>query len=573
MQKLKRIVTCLLAVLLVAAVSIPARAATSEEVQRIRRKIASDYYVARRSTGMDSLKGYCGTQTSWQLYLIGVNKHLITNNGNGQYDYYRYMEYTTGGHKVKDYPVSRYSMEQALYAATDYGKRDAYNLLIGFQRTNTEAGAIYGHAVVIYAILDGMVYFTEGFSTSFGGVEGQAMVLTIPSFVRYYRDWTTYEGMIEFGKKDLSYNCEKHDADYYATANRSAELYTQPTATPEEHTQAELMRKIRKGERLYVTGVFTDAEGNHFCRVTDSGEVGYVAADALTLLEMRSISAEITRAEAPQRIAKGENASVRVTFTVPAGVTAELQVRDYAGVVLHSAPISGYYGKYDLRTSNLGLSQLEEGAYSIAVFATREHTLAEDGELIPMTQQETILEMLLSVGQTDAVPARIGAEESFSDGWNYYNDDWYYYKNGAPYMGWLCYQGVDYYLQEDGSVTTGWTEILGKLRFFTDTGVMRTGWLEYDGNLYYLMCNGVPVQGWRTIDGKLYYFNESGVMLRNQWLETDDGLYLLQMDGTALTDGWFDTTKGRLFFHPEGYVQAQQVKENGTVVIRPWVQE
>ena len=130
-----RFLTCLLAVVLLFAASVPVSAATEEEKQQIRRKISSHYYTTLSCTGNESLKGLCGTMTSWQLYLLGINKDLITNNGNDQYDWYCYKEYTSGGHKIRTYPAREYSMTEALYAATDYGTRDAYNLLVGFQWT------------------------------------------------------------------------------------------------------------------------------------------------------------------------------------------------------------------------------------------------------------------------------------------------------------------------------------------------------------------------------------------------------------------------------------------------------
>jgi hypothetical protein len=42
-------------------------------------------------------------------------------------------------------------------------------MVVGFQKTNTAAGSIYGHALVVHAILDGIVYFVECYDSAVGG--------------------------------------------------------------------------------------------------------------------------------------------------------------------------------------------------------------------------------------------------------------------------------------------------------------------------------------------------------------------------------------------------------------------
>lgn len=554
MKKVHKLLSCLLAVALLCVICVPAAAVSQEEEQQIRRRISSHYYTALASTGEETLKGLCGTQTSWQLYLLGINQYLVTNNGNEQYDYYASMKYTTGGYKVRTYPAREYTMTEALYAATDYGQRDAYNLLVGFQRTNTEAGAIYGHAVVIYAILDGMVYFTEGFSTSFGGVEGQAMVRSIPDFVRYYHDWTQFEGLIEFGKKDRAYTCVKHPADCYGAPVQDVELYSQPCADPASDSQIRLLRVIPAGERVHIIGVYEDSEGNLFYCVSDNGNEGFVPVAALTVQRMCWPGITVNSIEIPERIEKEQSTAIRVSTTLE-NCDAVLVLRDSDGIILDSKILSGGNDVFYAFQNETTLSQLEEGSYSLAVIAARDQMMVLNGELMPVLQEEMVEERYFCVGQEAEPSARSVSGNDVTDGWNYIDGQWFYYKDGAPHVGWLCDDSGDYYLQEDGSITTGWAEVLGKPRYFSETGVMRTGWLEDGSDTYYLMCNGVPAVGWREIDGSRYYFDENGRMLRNTWMETEKGTYCLQLDGTSPINGWYDTNKGRQFFDPDGFVQ------------------
>ncbi len=567
MQRFKRIFACLLAFVLLTVASVPAVAVTDEDVA-LRKKITSHYYSALAGTGKKTLGGYCGLMTSWQLYLLGVTKHLEVNDGNKQYDYYKDMEYTSGGHRVKVYPAEEYTLEEALYAATGYGIRNAYNLVVGFQWTSTAAGATYGHAVVIYAIMDGKVYFTEGFSTSMGTSEGQAIVLSIPEFVQYYADWTRYEGTIEFGMKDRAYTLEKYAVEAYYKAVEKTQMYAQPA----NDKQTQVLRKVDPQERLYVTGILEDADANYFFQITEDNQIGYIPVEKLELLAMRQIVPVVHKAELPRRVETGKSPAMEISLTLPDACTAELVLQGENGEVLVSTPMTLKNDCWQASGDVLGIRDLEDGAYRVCVDASRGQGAMIYGGPVTILQKETVLELPICVGETAQI-VQTKTEEAFTDGWNYRNDTWYYYKDGAPYVGWLCQQGKDYYLKQDGSITTGWTEVLGKPRYFNNMGVMRTGWLEDGGNTYYLMCNGVPVQGWREIDGKRYCFDDNGVMYRDAWLEEEGKTRYLQMDGTPIAEGWQDTVYGRLLFDTDGFVEAQRVEQDGKTAIVPWMPE
>ena len=569
MRKVKSAFICVLvAVVLLAALPMSAQAQT--EADAVRNKIASDYQSALAATGMESLHGYCGLMTSWQLYLMGINSSLITADGNKQYDYYCQRRYTTGGHKIRAYSAEDYTLEEALYAATDYGQTDAYNLLAGFEQTNTEAGAVYGHAVVIYAILDGMVYFTESFDMPFGNAEGQAICLSIATFAQYYDGWTVFEGLINFGKKDLTYTYDHYDVDYFCAAKETLTLYTQPCTGEPDGIQTKAVRVVPARERLHVTGLLQDDQGNWFYRVDDGGEDLYTQVDLLELVTVPQPTVEVKEVKLPERIDAGEKFTPQVKVTVDSQVPVELAVRllneNRAAVGLYE--MQEQNGVYYLPSGKMDLAALTEGVYTVQVMLFWEQNQWFEGALECWSQELVVMEQFFCVGQTAQLPAVAASTQPQQDGWIYENSTWYYYKNGEPQTGWLCYEGIDYYLKEDGSITTGWAQILGKDRFFSQTGAMRTGWMDAAEGRYYFMCNGVPVKGFREIDGVRYYFDDDGLMVRNEWVEDGGYRYLIQRDGTPLCGGWFDTEEGRFFFHDTGEVLAQIVKENGKVRIQ-----
>ena len=151
---LKRVLALTLSFLLIVAMLPLGTSAATTEDQTIRTQIKNVYRKVQRMVGWN-LSGLCGLMTDYQLYYLGVDTTLKISDGNGQYDEYRNLDMTYNGYKVTRYPAENYTLEEALYTMTEGGTRNVYNVLVGFQWTNTSAGARYGHACVIHAILDG----------------------------------------------------------------------------------------------------------------------------------------------------------------------------------------------------------------------------------------------------------------------------------------------------------------------------------------------------------------------------------------------------------------------------------
>lgn len=537
---MKRILTLVLVVLLLAT-ALPVTAFAETDEDQIANILAQEHRRARGSR--KSLKGYCGLMTSWQIYLRGINSELKVCDGKQQYDWYSKMDYTTGGYKVTAYSAKDYSLENALKAASHNGTRDVYNILVGFQATNTEAGRIYGHCLMIYAILDGIVYFNESFSCSLQRTEGAMIAISIERFAEFYGRWTRFEGIVVFGDKAYTQDCEEYPTHMYVETNRSTGIYTQPSFLQTEQVQSEYIRTVAAGERLLVTALYENTEGQYFYRVEDNGKSGFIYADRAEPILFNNEDLVMTDAALPQMLEPGAGFELEgeIGATNSRISSVYVSVEDLQGqpVMNHSVTkVSGYYDLDDDGFSKkMTFRKLDEGAYIFRVMARTESHYIED-DLIMIEETEVCLYSgTFAVGQAAEWLAaeNTDAEIENRDGWFYQQGTWYYYENGTPRSGWICHEGLDYYLQPDGAVTTGWATINGKARLFTDTGAMRTGWLETKYGPMYLLSNGVAAVGWRVIDRQRYYFGEDGLMVTEAWVEENGDTYYLQSDGRVAT--------------------------------------
>ena len=140
------------------ATTAPETSAVQSKEDRILQQITDTYAQALKECNTQSFRGYCGAFVNRHVYLLGITTTVPGGNGNQQYDNYHNKEYTSGGYKVEALSSSKYNMKEALNVLTNNGTVDVYNLIVGFQYTNTSAGQKYGHAAFIHAIIDGKVY-------------------------------------------------------------------------------------------------------------------------------------------------------------------------------------------------------------------------------------------------------------------------------------------------------------------------------------------------------------------------------------------------------------------------------
>lgn len=555
----KRIIAILLCIALcVCAIPGSANGMTNDQYRmrhKIMKQIQNMYQKILITTELETTNGLCGLLVSWELYFLEINNYVVSLDGNQFYDHYEEMEETDAGFPVHAYPAEEYSLEEALYTITKGGTEDVYNVLVGFQWTKTDAGRKYGHVCMIHAIIDGYVYFVEGFEI-FGVPEGQPAIMDIESFANYWASWTEYEGTIYFGNQKAEDYCDYYSTDMYVQTLAPLYIYDAPNHS------ANQLRKAPTGERLHAVGIYQARDGSWFYKIDEGGKYSYMPASSTEPIWMGYDDIRIAELSLPSKLRVGKDHDIRGRIKVPKSQLEGvwLTVTDPYGKILMDKTLEKN-GKYcNLRWEELmDLSSLPEGSYSYNIHADLRNYYIIDGNLKFEAKTVPVLSQVFTVGDAEPVETQeLLQTEEPETGWILKDNTWYYYENGQPRTGWFCSGGVNYYLKEDGSVSTGWVEINGIDRYFSDTGALRTGWIENGKQTYYLLRNGARATGWRTVEGGRYYLGDDGVLRKKGWLKLDDKLYYVDETGKACV-GWVDLKEGRFSFHADGYLIARMV--------------
>lgn len=487
------------------------------------------------ASGRESFRGMCGLMTSYQLWKLGINESLEVHDGNKQFDAYKTRTVTTGGHDVKVYSAEDVSLLEALNAITYEGTRDARNILVCFQWTNTEAGNSFGHACVINAIQDGTVYFTESFDYAMGKMEGQVITCSMEKFAEFFSDWTSYEGCIDFGTRQYANLCQSYGTDLYVQLRFESNLRSQPCLIGQNDCQR--LRSLTPGELLHATGVFVNEDGDLFYRIDDGQIIGYVSANAVYLLQLNEQGVTLKNAGIPLSIEPGEAPHFSGAVAAAGSQIRKLQmeITDRAGTVVLQGQVDVLGNSCDLNvlSQQIPLNTLTAGSYSITLSAEVSYATAEGTELTMVPICQELLQQTLYVGESAQV---VSAEqtETVPDGWFLEKGTWYCYENGQPCTGWVTRIGVDYYLKEDGSVTTGWLEADEGIRYFSATGALCSGWVTTREGIYYFIDEGVMATGLQQIEEKLYWFKPDGRLLTGGTVTHGDTVYNIRKDGTAV---------------------------------------
>ena len=497
---------CLLAVAL--PVSASAQATTHKAlVQQINRC----YYRTCSALGTSSLDNMCGTFVGHQLYYLGITTGIKTCNGSQFYDVYSGQRMTNGGYNIDLYSASRYTLEQSLNAITHNGTKDAYNIMLCFNWT--KSGGSVGHVMLIHAIIDGIVYAVDNFTTTIAGREGNPIIAPIDRFADEYDGWSYFEGAVYFGVKGYASQRPTYATDLFVKTTQQADLVSQPA--PVGSNGSEFVRTVAAGERLVVTDLLLGQDNVNYYRVCEGGMEYYILCDKTMTIRVNTegIKADVNFSNV---LAVGEKGSLSGEIASTGGLVGrvELKVTDSTGKeVFRNAHYEARFN-HDLSRLKVDFSKLPQGVYDVKLYVSLWNYYDEEGFIRNYNQKLCLYEDVLMVGDAQEQEPKtvIAFAPVVKHSWLYEDGAWHCYQNGEPRVGWYCYDGVDYYLQEDGSVTTGWANINGEDRFFSDTGAMRTGWLEEGGKVRYMLFNGVSAKGWREIDGTKYYFDDNGIL-------------------------------------------------------------
>ena len=393
-KKILRILSVTMALLLVlCALTPPTSTAATEstsEAKRVLKQMRRIQSLVMSNSGKASFSGYCGAYTSWQVYFAGVTTSRERHNGNMGYDTYAKQDVTSGGYRVKAYPAAKGDLGQILNEITDYGAKDVYNLLVGWQFTPTQAGQIYGHSMFIHAILDGNVYFMESDGRSVGGSyhpEGTPIICTIDEFSTYYAGCRyTFEGVIYFGIKEYANKCTSYNSNFYAAALEAAALRTQPCDADVDDSSA-FVRNLTPGEQVTVEALYENTNGEYWYKIQN---MGYVRAEALRMRQGLFGDVQFEDVKAPDILRK------RSAFTVQGDVTSVTNRLFTVRAQLHQVTadgmtqIMGTTQQVDSKNFRLTGSKmsralpfqkLEPGDYRYTVAAVVDNYYIDDGQL------------------------------------------------------------------------------------------------------------------------------------------------------------------------------------------------
>jgi uncharacterized repeat protein (TIGR02543 family) len=581
-KKILRILTLALAILLLVTVLPHETFADDLEIKEIKNQITSTYKLAKRYSGRPSFSGYCASLVNWQLYLLGITEEKLGNNGNQEYDYFCKQSQTSGGYTVRAYPDERYGLKEALNFVSENGTKKVYNMIVCFQSTNSAAGRRYGHAFLVHAIIDGIVYYSESSSISIGGkyfAEGSAIAVTLDEFCQYYSKWSDYEGLIYFGRKTYADECIYFPSNLYVSVNETTALYSSP-CTSAVDVRSKYRYDVRAGEKVHVVGLYRNTEGECWYEL-DDGHEGFIPAGSTTLISMDYSDIHANNVVSPLNLRSGNrfNLKGRISSDHNRLYTVRAQIYRVEGeelIQMDSATAMVDGNDYNLSgsslSSNLAFRKLKKGTYLYMLAAVVGNYYCEDGEVklqwktVPLWQAH--FEVTSSykgansiqfdpnggtvemnqvahpkdtpVGQLP-LPQRPGYRflgwSTDAEGLNMVNTGYVVSQNTVLYAQW-----------EVDKTSEGWYPVDGTW-YYLCNGQAHEGFFQDSGLTYYAE-NGIPVVGWKTIEGKQYYFGRNGVM--HSGLTVIDGVrYLLGEDGATLS-GWAELDGASYYLNSNG---------------------
>lgn len=527
-KKFRRVLSGLLAALILLSAVPGVFAAPSED--EITKQIRNTYKKALSLFGRSSFDGYCGSLINAQLYLLGITSGVVHNNGNEEYDEYCNQDVTSGGYRVCAYPAGRFTLREALMDITKNGTQDAYNILVGFQRTKSVAGKRYGHAVFIHGIFDGMVYFVESYDVRLNGTsfaEGKPIICSIEEFCEYYASTTVeLDGVVEFGLKDYEDRCDRYSA--YLTAEVTAEtrLMSQP-CNPEINAGSETVRAVKVGELLTVIGLYQNTEGEFWYQT----EEGFLQADRTRMRELRFDDVTIRKAKAPTVLRKSGSFKVKgevgathnTVYTLRAKVSL-LEGDSQAQALSATDVVEGR--EYSLAgniSKKLKFRTLDVGYYRYTLAAIVGNHYIQDGQL--QLSWETVelwkSEFQVSEDKAGSSLVQFDAGEGLAE-WNQtavVNGDALEElpaadREGYAFLGWFTEDGqrvtAEYVPEADMTLTARWYAL----------AELNLNWGGSNSQSRFVSTIGLSTLGCAEVDGTMYYFSSFG----QRWVVlTEDG--------------------------------------------------
>ena len=597
-MKTRLISLLLAAALLLPLIPAPATASTEEydyimeEHLAVQEQIRDVRNATLACTGWTTFQGYCATWVTWQTYLLGIDTVRNKLDGNMLYDYYSRLDYSTGGYKITPYSGSYYTLEQVLTILTDGGKKNAYNILIGIEKTPSPDGQLYGHGVFIHAIVDGMVHFSESSGFYAAGIywpEGYPILCSLEEFIAVYEGWTVLDGVIHFGQKRYSDECAVYPANLYAMALENLEMYTQPQSS-EMGSGTYHIGTVSAGEILKASALYETPDGQYWYQVEWNGKSGYVEAEQMHTVQLSYEGVSVHGWNGPSVLQAG------CGYTLGGSVLSERDTLIAVEVCISEASSgketlssrfpadSRAFSLSDrLVQDALALHTLDVGEYDLRICAAVRNYSLENGEV---TEHEQVLSLWNSrftvtndgkpypvvtfdacggTAAMDQMTVRPGTEaevlpNATRPGYTF--DGWFTEPDGGTQVSpeEAIQEDVRFYAHwsADESRLDGWVLTENGWHYY-QKGRPYSGWLRYQGLRFYFYEDGRKASGWRYIDNRLYFFAESGVPAGG-WVVIDSVPHYMEQDGTG-AEGWKTIDGETYYFHDYGAIKTGWLSE------------
>lgn len=581
-MKLRIISLLLVVAMMFLLIPAPMAGAVAITPAEIKQQIRTAYLQALRGSGKSSFHGYCGSLVSWQTYSLGIDKKVYACNGNDQYDMYVNMGKTTGGYSVKGYPASKYTLLGALNAVSHNGTQDVYNLVVGFQKTNTTAGQRYGHALLVHAIIDGIVYFVEGFDSHVAGkfyAEGQPITCTIEEFAVYYDRWTVFDGIAYLGLKTYADLCTSYSTSMKAMATADGYIYEEP-GDPGIH-EPEAVEKLHSGQWLNVTALLKTPNGKFWYQVEIGRYTRYVEAEKLTMGSVDTSGLTLSGLKAPGALRQGLGFTMGGTVQSQDSKIRSVQVDVYStvgGKALAFSSIMEVNGKsVSLSKSQfnnaLSFRKLTAGSYILELSVNLEINVFENGKSVTRIKSVDLWNGWFKVVPDSASYPVVkfdgnGGTPKFNQGVVVKNQAIGQLpsaqRSGYAFLGWTLDKAGTQPVTEETVITKnttlyaqwteghsgngGWQETADGWHFCAGDSPVE-GWFQFGDLQFYQHSDGTLAKGWVMIDGSLRFFNAAGAFITR--LDSHSGVnFEAQTDGKG-TLGWLVSGNA-----PQGPVQS-----------------
>ena len=538
-KKILRILSLALTLLLMIQLVLPTPAtAAGSTPEMIKQQIVDTYKKARAFYGWNTFKGFCGALTNVQLHLLGITKEVIGADGRDAYDAFCNLSVTSGGYGVKAYSGRVYTLKSALNAITKNGTEDAYNILVGFEKSPTVLGRRFGHSLMIQAIIDGTVYYMESYDVYLRGnryPEGTPLTASIDEFDEYYAMTTTqFDGVIHFGLKTYADGCSRYSSNAFGVAEEGAELWSEP-CTDEVHETAEVLRTIEAAEQLHITGVYLNTEGEYWYQI-DEGKAGYIRAEQITISQLRYDDVALEEAVVPTVLTQGKGFSIKGRVLSYHNTIYSVRARVYSPQadqmtqVLNATDVVENKAYNLLRSSvsnDLSFRLLEAGQYRYELAAIVDNHYVEAGQL--MTGWDTVVlwssDFLVLDQNTpvntitfDACGGNVALNQTISMAEQAVGTLPLPQRAGNVFLGWFTEA-------EGGERITAGFVPEGNMTCYAhwvSYEQLRTEWIE-NGNCWYLYADGISTMVCIEIEGNVYYFSSLEPMCQNWMVWTDTG--------------------------------------------------